>query len=329
MEPDAQIPDRLKGELLLFRSIWNHSDDNMFVVVCRDGDFFIEAVNPAQERLFGLEPHQLDGKNIEEVLDPHIYPRIVARYRECIDAKRPITYEEQHLFGGEERFWSTTILPVVDDEKGEMRIFGISREFTELKRTEKALKSTNETLEQTVAERTAALEKSNEQLRALSLTDALTGIYNRRALFEIAEPMLRVARRNREALGMILFDLDDFKQINDTYGHIVGDRVLEHLAAGIRHLLRESDVFARYGGEEFIVLLPKTSLEGALVIAEKIRGFAESTPFVNGSETIGTSVSIGVCGFEGELKIDTIISRVDEALYRAKTGGKNRIEVVG
>jgi diguanylate cyclase (GGDEF)-like protein/PAS domain S-box-containing protein len=166
-----------------------------------------------------------------------------------------------------------------------------------------------------------------ERLEYLSQIDGLTGLLNRRALTDQLGYELDRARRYEAELAVILCDLDNLKEINDTHGHLAGDMTLQLLAATLRGSLRIVDIAGRYGGDEFLVIVPQTSTEGALSIAEKIRRAAERTEVrLEGGKSVAISLSIGVAGLapppEG---MDSLISRVDAALYASKNAGKNKV----
>jgi len=158
--------------------------------------------------------------------------------------------------------------------------------------------------------------------------DELTGIYNRRHFIERLEQEVLRARRYSQKASLILFDADNFKMVNDTHGHDVGDDVLVAITETTKGCLREVDCFGRFGGEEFVVLLPETSLEEALIVAERIRRSIEKTelPLEDGS-ALHFTVSLGVTQIhEQEEGHDKIIRRADMAMYRAKQGGRNKVE---
>lgn len=163
-----------------------------------------------------------------------------------------------------------------------------------------------------------------ENLRLLSTIDPLTGIKNRRSFFEISERFFKLARRKDVALSIIMLDIDHFKKVNDTYGHIVGDEILKFLVKIVNNEIRDSDVFARYGGEEFIILLPDTELEGAVKTAQKIRKVFESTSY-KGDVEVSITVSFGVAQMKNEKIFNNLIIRADKALYQAKEGGRNMV----
>jgi diguanylate cyclase (GGDEF)-like protein/PAS domain S-box-containing protein len=159
-------------------------------------------------------------------------------------------------------------------------------------------------------------------------TDHLTGVANRRAFFEAAELELSRNRRTPRPTALILFDADHFKDVNDRHGHPAGDCVLRQLGAALSATFRQVDVVARVGGEEFAVLLPSSTMAGALAVAERLRVLVASQPVVCEGVPIAYTVSAGIAAVEaGEtIDLDTLIKRADRALYAAKTKGRNRVE---
>ncbi|AWJ83972.1 hypothetical protein TSH58p_10845 [Azospirillum sp. TSH58] len=171
-----------------------------------------------------------------------------------------------------------------------------------------------------------ALKESEERLRRLSITDSLTGVSNRRHFVEAAEQELARARRYGRPVTLLMLDLDHFKSINDTHGHAVGDEALRAFTAASRALLRENDLLGRTGGEEFAILLPETDIAGARMVAERIRRRTAELAVPAGDETVRFTVSIGVaCCAAGTRDVDAMLSSADEALYRAKAAGRNRV----
>lgn len=166
------------------------------------------------------------------------------------------------------------------------------------------------------------------ELIRLATTDSLTGIFNRRKFFEELEREWSRARRHTRPLSLIMFDVDYFKLVNDTHGHAVGDLVLKRLVEESRKSLRSEDIFCRLGGEEFGVILPEVTLDGARVLAERIRVDLEAMEVELSNGVVGCTVSLGVadCDLAGE-SMDRALKRVDDALYDAKKSGRNRVEV--
>ena len=180
----------------------------------------------------------------------------------------------------------------------------------------------------TIGRLLSELEEKNRVLQELAYYDPLTGLPNRRFFFEHASLIFEEAKRYEKPLSLLVMDIDYFKKINDTYGHDVGDLVLKTFAGVLRGIVRQSDICARFGGEEFVVLLPNTNLEGARVLAERIRTAVAKNMVEHGSIVIVFTVSIGVSQYrKGMQNIDELIKEADIALYRAKEGGRNRVEV--
>jgi diguanylate cyclase (GGDEF)-like protein len=173
------------------------------------------------------------------------------------------------------------------------------------------------------------------RIQRMAVTDELTGLYNRRHFFERMEQMLATATRYDQALGLIILDIDNFKLVNDTYGHLVGDLVLRELAECLRQQSRKSDVIARYGGEELVLVLPETDLPGAVHTAEKVRMSLESRDIqLEDGRILRITASFGVaelnalCTLTPGVPINTekLVEAADAALYRAKHSGRNRVE---
>jgi diguanylate cyclase (GGDEF)-like protein len=174
-----------------------------------------------------------------------------------------------------------------------------------------------------------ALRKSEESFRQLAITDPLTGIYNRRHFFQMADHEIKRASRNGSSLAVIMFDIDFFKRVNDEYGHACGDLVLQKVASMAGEEFRSNDILARYGGEEFVVLLPDSDLENAGMPAERLRERIEKTPIAGekGPVFVTTSFGVSACRPEsGEVHIlGRLVREADQALYEAKRSGRNRV----
>jgi diguanylate cyclase (GGDEF)-like protein len=181
----------------------------------------------------------------------------------------------------------------------------------------------SEGLEQMVEKKTAELITANDRLRTLSVTDDLTGAYNRRYFFERLEQEINKAARHGYPISVMLIDIDNFKSINDYNGHLIGDAVLKEFAYLLKRNLRRGDTVARYGGEEFAAILSHTTISGALKAGEIIREKVESTNFSDG---INITVSVGVAEVDMPIKnTDEGIAKADMALYVAKKAGKNKV----
>lgn len=174
----------------------------------------------------------------------------------------------------------------------------------------------------------AELEASEARLQVLATTDFLTGLDNRRSFMEkMNNEMARLQRNAEASVAILLMDLDHFKRVNDTYGHVAGDAVLRHVSAVIRGCLRRVDLAGRFGGEEFILLLPDTSLDGALSFAERIRRAIEQSDIKWDDQILRITVSVGLTLLHAaDATPEVAIKRADTALYRAKDNGRNRVE---
>jgi diguanylate cyclase (GGDEF)-like protein len=168
-----------------------------------------------------------------------------------------------------------------------------------------------------------------EKLERLATFDSLTGLYNRRAVLGRLDELINLANRYKEDFSLSILDIDHFKKVNDHYGHLTGDEVLEEIAVLIRRNIRETDIVGRYGGEEFIIILPKTNLSSAWVVAERLRSIIEKTKMKDSAGNAFTiTVSQGLVGWERDEDAASLISRADEALYKAKEKGRNRVQIL-
>ena len=166
--------------------------------------------------------------------------------------------------------------------------------------------------------------KYEEKLKKLATTDALTGLLNRRRFTEILQREIKISQRSNRPFVLIMFDIDDFKKINDKYGHDAGDYVLKKVAEKTSLVLRETDIFARWGGEEFLILCPDTNLENGKGIAYRI--LKKVNEIRINSQNI--SASIGITEYMEDDTEFKILKRVDSAMYRAKTTGKNKVAAI-
>lgn len=174
----------------------------------------------------------------------------------------------------------------------------------------------------------SAQKNLEHQLRALAYTDPLTGLHNRRGFFALVERGILASRASDPGPCLMLIDVDHFKQINDRYGHPVGDEVLVEFAQVVLSLLRDGDVFARMGGEEFCILLSHARATHALEVAERIREFVAAHPFQTSAGVVRLSLSLGIAGCDAPIQsIDVVLSMADQAMYRAKQNGRNRTEM--
>jgi diguanylate cyclase (GGDEF)-like protein len=195
------------------------------------------------------------------------------------------------------------------------------------RRSEEELRRARDELESKVRQRTSELAAVNAKLKELSLTDELTGLFNRRYLVRALESEFIRSIRYKRNLSVLLFDIDDFKQINDRHGHRSGDAVLKRLASVMRGCLRSSDIVARYGGDEMAILLPETGKSKARELAEKLRRLIEGTRFEFNGKTVTITSTIGIATMPDDRICGWVdmLDKADKALYRGKSRGKNAV----
>lgn len=277
-----------------FRSVVECSLTGMhFYSLEADGHLVLTGANPAADSILGIPHWPLVGSNVEEAF-PHLrdHPLLDLYRRVAAGELGPQSIEHERRVDSETRHY-------------DMRIFrtgpgAISVEFAD------------------ITERT----RMQDELREASERDPLTSLYNRRKLYQLLTVELTRTRRHGHPLSLMLLDIDHFKRINDTFGHDIGDLVLMQVAEQISAMLRLSDILARYGGEEFVIACPETNLDGAVVLAEKIRSSIEVFSFPTAGEV---TISVGISLLESEDDVNALIKRADKALYKAKEMGRNRV----
>ncbi|MHA6261459.1 GGDEF domain-containing protein [Sporosarcina sp. CAU 1771] len=165
-----------------------------------------------------------------------------------------------------------------------------------------------------------------KQQEKLIIIDALTGLCNRRYFDLYMEKVIPLSKRMNSPFSLIMIDVDRFKKVNDTYGHVCGDEALKHISNIIKHTARSSDAYVRFGGEEFAIVLPRTLVDEAQIIAERIREAVEHSDFIFHNKHIPLTISLGVAEYEGE-QVEEFIEKSDKALYSAKVNGRNQVMV--
>ncbi|NUQ86634.1 MAG: PAS domain S-box protein [Anaerolineales bacterium] len=287
--------------------------------------------NPMMARIFGYDSPE-DFINGIASMEMDYYANPADRQ----EFQRRITDEgEVHGLISENKrkdgahIWTQESARVVRDANGNILYYeGFVADITERKRAEEELQRARDALEEINRE----LQGSLEREKLLACTDGLTGLYNHRHFFELAAREFHAALRHRRPLAFLMFDMDEFKGVNDSLGHAAGDRLLARVAEAAVAQVRASDVIARYGGDEFIALLPHASAQQALPVAERIRASVASLR-IEGMEKIPEiTLSIGIAELVREPpdeKVERVIQRADEALYAAKAQGRNRTVVYG
>jgi diguanylate cyclase (GGDEF)-like protein/PAS domain S-box-containing protein len=302
-----ELEQRVKvrsGELAereeVLRSITNAAQDAVMMI---DQAGLVTYWNPAAERTFGFAETEAIGRNLHDLIVPERYRERAhagfshfARSGEGPAIGRTTTLQAQHSNGQE---FPVEISLSAIQLRGQWNAVGIVRDATERMKTE-------------------------ERLKQLATTDTLTGICNRRRFDEALASEINRAARFSSPLSLILFDIDHFKRINDTFGHQTGDRVLIQLAVAVGGAIRTTDLFARWGGEEFIVLLPDCDLNAGRLLAEKVRMLLEKQPFADVGQV---TCSFGVAEYAPGDNADGLMKKLDLCLYQAKASGRNRVEI--
>lgn len=312
-----KLSDRVSASEKLYKSILKASPDSI-LVLNSEGEILMASKSSAK-MLNAENESVIIGRNIRTFVDEKEYKKIDENIKKIISKVRKGTSEYIGVKIDGQNFIMEANSDFIDDENEDMtRIVSIIRDITERRNLEKSLKESEENAYKLVKE----LEIKNKALSETTIRDSLTGIRNRYYFDQRIIEEANVADRYQKSLSLIFFDLDKFKLVNDTYGHEIGDEVLICLAGKINSMMRKTDIFARWGGEEFVVLMPETTIAGAVEAAEKIRNAAEH---INHYQAGIVTISIGV---SERLKDETIVSwfnRTDKALYKAKSEGRNRV----
>jgi diguanylate cyclase (GGDEF)-like protein/PAS domain S-box-containing protein len=227
-------------------------------------------------------------------------PKVIAKVMRAIFNRIPFTVEYRFIRkDGSIRYFLEKGTPLYGKDGNPLYIDGVIFDITDYKQAEM-------------------------ELKRLAVIDKLTGVFNRTKFQELIEREIERAQRYNKPLSMIMFDIDNFKKVNDTYGHSAGDYVLKTLAKIVREAIRKIDYLVRWGGEEFLIILPENNLDKAHALAERIRKLIESYTFNN---TGKITVSLGVAEFkEGDTE-EILIKNSDSAMLKAKEKGRNRVEV--
>ena len=184
-------------------------------------------------------------------------------------------------------------------------------------------------LERKVEARTNELRQHNQELERMAIEDPLTQIYNRRYFFELAAKEVERAKRYGNHLSVVILDADNFKKMNDSFGHLIGDQILINLTKLLQENIRSIDILARFGGEEFVILMPEATRTDAKKSAERLRKLVSETSMVHGGFDVTITICLGIASWEGgqDLDFDALLAHADQALYQSKDTGRNRVSV--
>jgi diguanylate cyclase (GGDEF)-like protein/PAS domain S-box-containing protein len=313
MQIAMDITERKKAEIVSRRSerflntIFESINDPFNII---DSDYRIIKANESYAKMRGKTIKQLIGKRCYEVFKNRKSICEGCSVKVTFETGEPHTKEKLASYIGDSKIWlEIYTYPIFDEMRRVVSVIEYTRDITQRKKTE--------------GERDILVNR----LQYLSRTDDLTKLLNRRALIERLGEEIRRTRRYKSDLALIISDIDYFKEINDTYGHDVGDKVLKIISSLIKNQLRQTDIIGRYGGDEFLLILPETSIKGAREIADRIHSAVEEFIFHIGyKRPIKTTVSLGVAQFNIEKEdINGLIKRADNALYIAKGKGRNRV----
>ncbi|MGY2339259.1 sensor domain-containing diguanylate cyclase [Pseudomonas sp. SDO5532_S415] len=284
--------------------------------------------------MLGYSPHSLDNTVLtwENVIHPEDYPRVMAQFDDHLSERSPVYQAEYRCRtqdGGYIWIEDRGHVLARNADGSVARMVGAHRSIEDKRRLVEELQRRNHSLEAMIEERTRELSRVNQQLqlqleenRKLAQTDTLTAIANRYRLEQLLPQACERAQRFREPLSLIAMDIDDFKNINDHYGHALGDAALVQVVENVKRFVREGDLLARWGGDEFIMVLANTPLADARTLAETIRhGLSDLMPVGDFQVTM----SFGVVQRFDEEQQTGLMARADQALYRSKIAGKNVI----
>ncbi|MBS1145227.1 MAG: diguanylate cyclase [Proteobacteria bacterium] len=287
-------------------------------------------ISPSITDMCGYRPEEIVGQSIDSRLTPESAARLARdidqRLRRIAagDKSASVVVSEQEQVCKDGEVVTTEVVSsyLLDADGVAHTILGITRNVSERKAAELALRETNRQLHARIEE----IGRLQVALQELAVRDSLTALYNRRYLDETLEREVSRTRREGTPLSLVMLDIDYFKQVNDTYGHQVGDEVLRMLAGILTADIRAEDVACRYGGEEFLILLPNMPLESALQRAEAWRMAIEKRSVTLGNHQIAFTISLGVAAYPEHGKTPDDLTRcADQALYRAKHEGRNRV----
>lgn len=323
--------------LRLFSRAISATNDAVLIADARAPDTPIIWVNDQFETLFGYPPEQVIGRNCRFLNQGAENQPALKTVAQALQEKCATRVELRNFDRNGHPLWIRLSIAPVHNKQGAVTHFvGVQHDLTELKESEQALRKAkedlaeqNRLLEQRVEERTEALRQANQRLERMASTDQLTGMANRWHFLELAEREMQRRIRTGQTVGLMMLDLDHFKQINDVYGHLAGDAVLREVSNLLRNQVRPLDLCGRFGGEEFLAFLPDSDRMHTQRVAERIRAGIEALSITFEGKPIQVTTSIGVAVWDGHSDIETLIAIADEALYRAKTAGRNRVEVGG
>jgi len=294
-------------------------------VIITDVNLQITHWNKGAEALYGWKEEEVIGHLVDNMCGTQFAVGQQLEAQKLLVADKVWQGEiiQQHRSG--QTIWVYASVTLLEDGYGKfIGAVTINHDMTERKQAEEELLRTKES----ILDINRTLRRAFEREQLASRTDSLTGAFNRRYFFELLEYEFSASRRYSRPLTLVMFDIDLFKQINDTYGHLTGDTVLEKIVSVVKSQLRETDVLSRYGGDEFVILLSSSNEQDALTLLERIRNELIASPFEVTGTKLDLTISVGIASMHTSMeKSDQLVSLVDQALYAAKNAGRNRVFV--
>lgn len=319
-----EIEEQLHVSEARYRLLSDHAHDVIWTIA---PDGTITYVSPSVEQVRGYTPEEAMRQSLDQILTPDSIALNLAYFGELLAdlaagrAPKSFRGQMEYLCRDGSTYWCEVMATPILAENGSLvELLGVSRDITEHKRYEAELNKAKEATEAL----NHALEAANERLNSIATTDLLTGLWNRRHFEERVTHEMTIADRYEHPLSVLIFDIDHFKRVNDTHGHLVGDQVLAELSARARRNIRATDLPCRWGGEEFLILMPNTDAQKAVTVAEKLRSAFAAQPI---GEVGTVTASFGVATYQPKESLDDWIGRVDQALYEGKESGRNTVRL--
>ena len=282
-------------------------------IIVFDENLRIMDMNPAAQNFFSVKFEDIVGKNLEKIttLPDMVIGKFEKEKNYRFEMVSPLNFN---------MYFNASITPLQDKHKGFLGWVMFFEDITQRKETEKKLKQVNHKLERQLSE----IRILEDQLREAASRDSLTGVFNRGYLEDTLKREIARAKRKNYPLSVIMLDVDEFKVINDTFGHKCGDEVVIALAKLLEKSTREADFVSRYGGDEFVLVMPEMNKEHAYQRAEKWRKECEELGLIKSNKSVHFTISIGISSYPIDGKTnEALLDRVDQALYSAKQAGRN------
>lgn len=314
---DVSLTTRHLTDRQLVRTIMDNSSDTIYFKDIHSA-FILNSKAHAMQ--FGVEcPEQLIGKNDADFYPPYFANRALEDEQEIMRTGKPILGRIERLEkeDGEVVWFSASKYPLYDDNGVIAGTWGTSRDITALKQAEQELERVN-----------GQLAAANAKLKELAIIDELSGLYNRRHFYDILQKTVKSYARLKEKgrvsyFCLLLVDIDVFKRINDTYGHLAGDAMIRNVAKFLVEHTRSSDYAFRYGGDEFALLLPDCDLAGGHLLADRLREALQKKVFTYAGIELRLTISVGVACCDGSEDAKDVVHDADTMLYQSKNNGRN------